>query len=98
MVRFIVCVCGCVCPTQLYWARARIALLVTPAASELHQLDVQLVQNRPVQRADSVYQLQTQRDGQNTDSESEQLLNGDKTSEVQQLRKVWKQIHIPSFS
>lgn len=48
--------------TQVHGVRAGVALLVPPAAPQLHQLDVQLVQNRSVQRADGVYQLQTHKE------------------------------------
>lgn len=51
----------CVCHTLIHWACARITLFVSPAASELHQLNVKLIENRPIQRADSVYQLETER-------------------------------------
>lgn len=37
----------------------RIALFVSPAAPKLHQLDVELVKHRPIQRADGVDQLET---------------------------------------
>lgn len=51
-----------VCHTFIHWARARVTLFVSPAASELHQLNVKLIQYRPIQRADSVYQLETDGD------------------------------------
>lgn len=57
--------------TQVHGVRAGVALLVSSAAPQLHQLDVQLVQNRSVQRADGVDQLQThQEDIHHTVSDS----------------------------
>lgn len=38
----------------------RVALFVSPAAPELHQLHVESVEHRPIQRADGVDQLRTE--------------------------------------